>query len=124
MTKDDIDQAVRLIAVGIEAGLMRDGFPDDTPCVGDCDYATMIPVEWTPATFAEERARNIVMALQGEFELRRLPADGAEQRVERCHVCDAVVYRAESEMPASSFVWCGPCFEIMRTDTLNAGKAR
>ncbi len=67
MDAEDSGDALRLIAVGIEAGLMRDGFTGSEICCGDFPG----PDGWEPAEFAKRCAPAILAALQEEFEMRR-----------------------------------------------------
>jgi hypothetical protein len=67
----DREDALQIVRVAIEAGLLRDGFPNDTTgYIGDALLA--YNNGWRPDRFAEERASHIITALLREFRLERL----------------------------------------------------
>jgi hypothetical protein len=89
VTREEIQELVGIISTAIEAGLVRDGIARGGIPVLRGTTAAGVSMEWTPTAFAEERARNIVQALLGEFEMKRLPpaepCGHVRQRIELFH---------------------------------------
>lgn len=85
MTSHDVDEVLRLVRVGIESGLIRDGFPSNGL---DHEAIAHVPVGWRPDRFAEDRARVILMSIAQEFEMRRRATEPEIQQADvRCGNC-------------------------------------